>query len=108
MNVGARGIVTLNNRKWWHSPDGLSADVERFPTRRYNTKERARAKQVVDQPSAGVYEMLAIIQNQQRVLWSEVRHEGLGQRHTRLLSQAKGGGYRLWHADRVHQRCQLH
>ena len=91
-----------------NGPGDLAGDAQSLPAGGQDAQLRTGTQQRLGELGAGLDQMLAVVQNQQHLLGSEVVRERLGQRAARLLANAQGGGHRLWHERRIRQRRQLH
>src|SRR5919202_1219514 len=68
---------------------------------------RAGVQQGISERGAAFHQVLAVVQNQERLLGLQMMRKHVWERGAGALAPAKTRGNRLWHEIGVRKRCQL-
>src|SRR5262249_22802790 len=90
------------------SMNGFPTQAQSRPASRQHLEMRADVQERLGQRGAGVRQMLAVVQNQQQALVSQMLDERLREGAARLFAQSQRGPRLLGNQPLVPQRPQLH
>jgi hypothetical protein len=81
-------LLGVGQREAWHHPNSLADYAQRLTAGRQDLEVRAGSQQGIDEHSAPLNQVLAVVQNHQRLSGLQMLHECLGQRTIRRLAHA--------------------